>query len=189
MTITMSRTAIIPEGQLDLITRCKAGDAKACKELYEAYATYMYNLSARMLNDANEAQDILQESFIAAFNNLQKFEAKSTFGAWLKRIVINKSIDALKQRKMQFLPLSDSLVDEEVDESGVSYDISNVNEAMLELPDGFRLIVTLYLFEGYSHRQIAEELNISEGTSKSQYSRGKQKLVELIKQVKNEGHE
>ena len=135
----------------------------------------------RMLNDKDNAEDVLQDSFIAAFKNIHQYNENATFGSWLKRIVINHCIDAVKSAKVNIISLDNIEAPEEVQEEEIAYDIASVKESIQELPDGFRIILTLYLFEDYSHRMIAEKLGISEGTSKSQYSRARKKLAEIIR--------
>ena len=142
-----------------------------------------------MLNNKVEAQDVLQEGFISAFSKIGQFTGKASFGSWLKRIVINKCIDALKKRSLVLSPLNDRDVAWQPDEPEAEdpeYNVNDVMEAVAQLPDGYRVILSLYLFEEYSHKQIGEQLGISEGTSKSQYSRARKKLTELIKQNRHE---
>ena len=137
MIITMDNKTAIRNNEL--VERSRSGDAKAQKELYEAYSGAMYSIAVRMVNDLPEAQDILQESFIAAFQNLNRFESRSSFGAWLKRIVINKSIDSVKKKKHNIVELNEDIV-EDVDEEGISYDISSVNEAV----KNYRTVIVSY---------------------------------------------
>lgn len=162
----------------ELVEQCKKGDQKAFQELYRLYSKAMFNISMRILNNRDEAEDVLQESFVAAFRHIQSFNEKGSFGGWLKRIVINKSIDAAKKQRQDFVSLSDiDLPEEEAEEeSAVTYDAASLQKAIELLPDGYRIILTLFLFEDYSHRMIAEKLNISESTSKSQYLRARKKL-------------
>jgi RNA polymerase sigma factor (sigma-70 family) len=175
-------TAIIyKEANAELIARCKKGDHKAFKDVYELYSKSMFNVCVRMLNSRDEAEDTLQDSFISAFNNIKQYSDKASFGSWLKRIVVNKCIDVIRKKNTQLLPIDEAeLAEVEVEEESIVYDIESVKEGISRLPDGYRVILTLYLFEDFSHSMIAEKLNISEGTSKSQYSRARKKLVELI---------
>lgn len=147
----------------------------------------MYNVALRIVNDPDDAEDILQESFFSAFQNLESFEGKSTFGAWLKRIVINNALTMLKSKKLQLQPLTvneeDVQDNEEVDEEDLT--VGKIKSALKELAPGFRTVVSLYLFEGYDHQEIAEILNISESTSKTQYKRGKSKLLELLNETRD----
>jgi RNA polymerase sigma factor (sigma-70 family) len=171
-----------------LISQCKSGGNKAFKELYLRFAKTMLNICMRIVNNESEAEDILQESFLKAFQNISQFENEASFGSWLKRVVINHSIDTIRKKKnITFVSLDHTLEHPENDESGetgeeVFYEIGSVRDCIQELPDGYRIVITLYLFEEYSHKEIAALLNISEGTSKSQYNRAKKKLVKLIKE-------
>jgi RNA polymerase sigma factor (sigma-70 family) len=165
-----------------LVTQLKSGDRLAFKKLYELYAKAMFNISFRIINKREEAEDILQESFLSAFNNINQFEGKVSFGAWLKRIVINKSISVLKENsKTMLLTEEHQVVEEPIPEDDFEYTIDMVNQSIRELADGYRIIVSLFLFDNYSHKMIAKELGISESTSKSQYSRGRKKLAELLR--------
>lgn len=168
-----------------LIERSRAGDSKAQMELYKAYYRAMYNTCYRFMKDSMEAEDMMQESFLAAFTKLDTYKGEVSFGAWLKRIVINKCIDALKKRKVD-LVYTDSYennagADETVTETDYEYTVEQVKEAIESLPDGYRLIVSLYLLEGYDHEEIAEVLSISSSTSRSQFLRAKKKLKEILK--------
>jgi RNA polymerase sigma-70 factor (ECF subfamily) len=143
----------------------------------------------RILNNRDEAEDVLQESFLTAFQTIQIFETQAAFGSWLKRVVINKSIDLIRKQKQQVISLDDMIEvipneQESEVENQMDYDIETVKEGIQKLPDGYRIVLTLYLFEDYSHKDIAAVLNISEGTSKSQYNRAKKKLIEFIQQNK-----
>lgn len=159
-----------------LIEECRKGNSRAQFRLYNQYAKAMYNIAYRMLNNREDAEDILQETFVDCFRNINSFRFESTFGAWLKRILINKCINHLQKKRID-LTLTDELpniVYEEEDET--VYDISKITRGIEMLPDGYRVILSLYLLEGYDHSEIAQILGISESTSKSQYSRAKEKL-------------
>lgn len=167
------------------VSLCKKGDTKAYKVLYDLYAKAMLNISARIVGNLAGAEDVLQESFLKAFQNIQKFENEAAFGSWLKRVVINSSIDVIRKRKESFISLDKiDLVENEAEEEEMAYDIATVKDCMLQLPDGYRVVLTLYLFENYSHKDIAVALKISEGTSKSQYNRAKKKLIQSIQNKK-----
>ena len=167
----------------DLIARCRAGDRDAHYRIYQLYARSMYNVSYRITGREEDAEDSLQEAFISAFNNLHSYRGDATFGAWLKRIVVNKSINVLKKRKHELMP-DDDQWDIPEDESPSDYkeelSIERVKKAIEELPDGYRSVLSLYLLEGYDHQEIAEIMGISESTSKSQLNRAKGKLREKL---------
>lgn len=143
----------------------------------------MYNVSFRIVGREDEAEDVLQESFISAFKNLQNYRGESSFGSWLKKIVVNRAINALQKKRMDPLPEHEDW-DMAEPEAPVEYDaglsVDAVRKAIQELPDGYRSVLSLYLLEGYDHQEIAEIMNITESTSKSQLNRAKNKLRELL---------
>jgi RNA polymerase sigma factor (sigma-70 family) len=133
-----------------------------------------------------EAEDVLQEAFLDAFNKLKDFRQETTFGLWLKQIVVNRSINLLRKRKLELIELEgdhlENIPEEEnEDEEGVQYQVAMVKEAMKQLPDGYRVVLSLYLLEGYDHEEISQILNISENTSRTQFLRAKRKLMEILK--------
>lgn len=165
-----------------LIEECRQGNSKAQYRLYNQYSKAMYNLACRILNNREDAEDILQESFVECFRNLNSFKFESTFGAWLKKIVVNKCINHVKKRRID-LTICETLpqtVYEEDEEEDKIYNTSQIFKAIEMLPDGYRIILTLYLLEGYDHNEISQILGISESTSKSQYSRAKEKLRNIL---------
>jgi RNA polymerase sigma factor (sigma-70 family) len=167
----------------DLITQCKEGNEHAHFQLYRLYSKAMLNTAFRITGNDDDAKDVLQEAFVSAFRNLSYYRGDSTFGAWLKRIVINKAITALQKRKFDPIPDNENWdVAEEEDHSqymeGLS--VERVKTCIHQLPDGYRSVLSLYLLEGYDHQEIAEIMNISESTSKSQLNRAKSKLREML---------
>jgi RNA polymerase sigma factor (sigma-70 family) len=144
----------------------------------------MYNAAYRIVNNEDEAQDVLQEAFISAFHNLDSYRGDSAFGAWLKRIVINKAITQVTKRKMERFP-EDGRWDVKEEEpadvfEGFPFTVEKVRAAIEALPDGYRTVLSLYLLEGYDHGEIAEIMGITESTSKSQFNRSKKKLKEML---------
>lgn len=163
-----------------LIEECRKGNSRAQLRLYNQYSKAMYNLAHRILNNREDAEDILQEAFVECFRNIISFRFESTFGAWLKKIVVNKCINHIKKKRID-LTLCETLpavIDEEEEE--VKYDTGKIFKGIELLPDGYRIILTLYLLEGYDHSEISQILGISESTSKSQYSRAKEKLRNIL---------
>lgn len=142
----------------------------------------MYNVALRIVNDDAEAEDVLQEAFLDAFNRIADFRQETTFGLWLKQIVINRAINYLRKRKAEFVSIDDVDVAEEpdTDYETTQLKVDAVRAAVAELPDGYRVVLTLYLFEGYDHEEIAHILKITENTSRTQYMRGKRKLNSLL---------
>ena len=161
------------------------GDSAAQFELYKCYNKAMYNVALRIINFDEEAEDILQEAFLEAFTRIGDFRQESTFGLWLKQIVINKSINYLRKRKLEFVSVDESkeIANEDVDDSAdLTLKVDEVKTAIKRLPDGYRVVLSLYLLEGYDHEEIAHILKISENTSRTQYMRAKQKLKKLLKE-------
>ncbi|MDD7887245.1 RNA polymerase sigma factor [Flavivirga sp. 57AJ16] len=172
--------------QVDIIEQCKQNNRKAQLQLYNQYCDGMYVVAKRFLKDAAEAEDVVQEAFLRAFTKLDQYKAEVTFGAWLKRIVINKSIDFLKSKKQELVELEEvhlKVVDTTQDDKWLVDDAITLNDvkmAINKLPEKYQYVVMLYLIEGYDHQEISGILNISEVASRTQLSRGKSKLQELL---------
>ena len=169
-----------------LVAGCKKGERKAHHELYRLYSKAMYNVSMRILNHSDEAEDALQEAFMEAFTKIKDFRQETSFGSWLKQIVVHKSINILRKRKVVFEDLENLEVEsiEEhnwEDEEELNFKIEEVKKAIALLPDGYRLVLSLYLLEGYDHEEISQILKITEGTSRTQFLRAKRKLAEILK--------
>lgn len=168
----------------ELIEKCQRGDRQAQFALYKNYSRAMYNICMRMLNNEHDAEDVLQVAFVQVFKKIDSFRNESAIGAWIKRIVINNCINFLKKRKMQFSEWDAKLdpVDESSEPalpSGVS--VQAIKSAIGGLSDGYRTVFSLYAMEGYDHQEIAQVLNISEATSKSQYCRARKKLKDVLR--------
>jgi len=163
-----------------LIEECKRGSNKAQFRIYNQYSRAMYNLAYRMMNNREDAEDILQEGFLECFRNLGSFRFESTFGAWLKSIIINRCINQLRKKKIDLLYCEYLPVDLSEEEDEAIYDTGKIFKGIEKLPDGYRIILTLYLLEGYDHTEISQILGITESTSKSQYSRAKDKLRNIL---------
>lgn len=144
----------------------------------------MYNICYRILGSEHAAEDALQEAFVSAYQNLNAYEGRAAFGAWLKRIVVNKAISHLKKEKQNLLGIDEhfDVLDENDDQETQEYKLDAVRRGIQKLPNGFRVVLSLYLLEGYDHSEIAEILGISESTSKTQYIRAKAKLNQLLKE-------
>jgi RNA polymerase sigma-70 factor (ECF subfamily) len=151
----------------------------------------MYIVALRFVKDTMEAEDIVQEAFIKAFSKLEQYKAEVSFGAWLKRIVINRCIDVLKSKRQRLIELEEhhwNVVDADYEKEWLVNDeitIDEVKAAIERLPEKYKIVVMLYLVEGYDHQEISEILNISEVASRTQLSRGKQKLQNELKLEKN----
>jgi RNA polymerase sigma-70 factor (ECF subfamily) len=177
--------------QVDIIEKCKQNNRKAQLQLYNQYCDGMYIVAKRFLKDTADAEDVVQEAFIKAFTKLHQYQSEVTFGAWLKRIVVNKSIDFLKSKKQELVDLEEvhlKVIDTTIDDKWLVDDAITLDEVKIaidKLPEKYQYVVMLYLIEGYDHQEISEILNISEVASRTQLSRGKVKLQELLTLKKN----
>jgi RNA polymerase sigma factor (sigma-70 family) len=185
MQVSLEITTLIPYDEL--LEKCRQGDRKSYNEIYQKYAKAMFNTSLRIVNDHSDAEDILQSAFTDAFTSLESFQYKSTFGAWLKRIIVNQSINHLRKKKINLVEIDKTTItelpaEEIADENHVHLKVEEIKKAITLLPNGYRTVLSLYLFEGYDHEEIAEILNISHAPVRTQYTRAKQKLVNLVKQ-------
>lgn len=150
----------------------------------------MFNTALRITGEQTDAEDVLQDAFISAFQNLNSYREDATFGAWLKRIVVNKALNHVQKNKKNLMlaeQVKETGQQEWTEENEPIYSVETVKNAMSGLPSGFRTVLSLYLFEGYDHMEISEVLGITESTSKSQYKRAKDKLKTILKQEVNYG--
>ncbi len=189
------------EPNAELIEKVRLGSQKAQYQLYEKYVRAMYHVCVRIVGKGHEAEEVLQDAFVRAFMRIEEYRGDAAFGAWLKRIVINTSINFLQKKKIDLVSLDEMLVEPAIEEdensendfaemniqTGVSEkvtkhnsEVSRVKEAINRLSDGYRIVLSLYLFEGYDHEEIGEILGISSSTSKSQYSRAKKRLRTML---------
>tara|TARA_B100000749_G_C18404643_1_gene456345 strand:- start:760 stop:1296 length:537 start_codon:yes stop_codon:yes gene_type:complete len=171
---------------IELVEKCKVNDRQAQMQLYRQYCDGMFCVAMRFLKNSDDAEDVLQDSFIKAFQRIGQFKGDVTFGAWLKRIVVNGSIDFLKSKHQRTVELNESYlqVAEEDDwsvEEGISID--QVKKAIEELPQKYRYVVQLFLVEGYDHSEISEILGITETASRTRLLRGKTQLKEKLKDL------
>lgn len=185
--ISIENKSFIEPRKLD-VENAKEGDQNAMFNLYKCYSVAMLNTSFRILNNKEDAEDALQEAFIKAFTRLHQFNYESTFGAWLKRIVVNHSVDQLKKRKN--LIFDDEIIRHISIAPETTIDLQekldSLYRALHQLPDGYRTVLSLYMLEGYDHDEISKILNIGVSTSISQLSRAKKKIKLLT--IKSEGN-
>ena len=170
-----------------LIEKCKIDDKDAQFEIYRIYYKSMYNTSLRIVNNILEAEDLMQESFLSAFSKINTYQGNVSFGAWLKRIVINKSIDSLRRKKIDYEELNEDHFEVKENEplNDLEYNdnlVKKIKEAIKTLPDGYRIVLSLNMIEGYDHREVGEILNINESTSRSQLARARRRLLDILKQ-------
>lgn len=179
--------AVYVDKHFNLVVECKQGSKKAHYELYQLYSKAMLNTAFRIVNNLDEAQDVLQEAFLDAFARINDFRQETTFGLWLKQIVVHRSINLLRKRKMDLVSIDDEQVenladDDFDDDDDLQYKVAQVKEAMKLLPESYRVVLSLYLLEGYDHEEIGQILSINENTSRTQFLRAKRKLIEILKQ-------
>lgn len=165
----------------NLVKDCIKGKRDAQYQLYTRYDRAMFNVCMRIMKKREDAEDALQEAFIDVFRKLHTFRFESTLGAWIKRIVVNNCLNLLKKKKNFILDLENAPELSTDEPSSISldvqdYKVNRIKEAIENLPTGYRVICSLYLFEGFDHQEIADFLEISVSTSKSQLHRAKQKI-------------
>jgi RNA polymerase sigma-70 factor (ECF subfamily) len=175
----------------DISRGCKRGIASAQQELFDRYSPYLMAVIYRYVADDDDAQDVLQDTFVSAYTNIQRFKwvGKGSLKAWLTRIAVNKSIDMLRTRKMLLKttnPIDDISDPPDDDDNELSQDIGGLGietimKMISELPDGYRTVFNLYCLDGFSHQEIAEQLGISVNTSTSQLARAKAILAQKIR--------
>lgn len=170
--------------QIDVVEKCRSNDRKAQLKLYKKYCEGMFCVAMRFLKNADDAEDVLQESFIKAFEKLHQFQGEVSFGAWMKRIVINKSIDFLKTKKDKTVQLDENYmhITEDEDwtvEEGIS--LETIKAEIEKLPEKYKYVVMMFLMEGYDHNEISQVLNLTGTTCRTRLLRGKGLLKEALK--------
>lgn len=173
-----------------LVEQCKNNSQRAQMQLYKQYNNGMFIIANRYMKDTAAAEDAMQEGFIKAFKKIDQFSGKVTFGAWLKRIVINTCLDAIKAKKMQTIQLNEEvgyIAEEENDwDIADSSTIDEVKNAIAALPEKYKTVIQMYLLEGYDHQEIGEIMNMSENTSRTILHRGRIQLKETLKHLRYE---
>lgn len=172
-----------------VIEECRKGNRRAQFEIYKRYSKAMYNTSLRIVNNPYDAEDVIQEAFFSGFKRINEYSGKVTFGAWIKKIVIHKSIDHIRKSKRMF-QLTERMaeqIENKVDPNGheddkiIHAEVEQIKLGIQKLPEGYKIILSLYLIEGYDHEEISQILGISSSTSRSQFVRAKKKLIEILK--------
>ncbi|RLD21592.1 MAG: hypothetical protein DRI69_03675 [Bacteroidetes bacterium] len=169
----------------ELVQRVQRGDRKAQYIMYKQYIDAMYHTVLRIMNNSTDAQDVVQECFVKVFEKIHSYRGDATIGAWIKRIAINTAINALRKKKRNLEFSSDEISEaryaEEEDVADNLLSNKKIHDAVLNLPNGCRTVLNLYLFEGYSHKEVATILEITESTSKTQFRRAKILLRDTLK--------
>ena len=173
----------------ELIDECRRGNSKAQFEIYKLYYKAMYNTSLRLMNDSLEAEDIMQDAFLKAFKNIHTYKEEVSFGAWLKKIVVNRSLDVLKKRKLDTNPLDERTTAIIDDDDGEIFEdqaqkVAEIKQAISQLSENHRILVTLYLIEGYDHDEISQILEMTNAAVRTGYSRARKKLQEILNDKK-----
>lgn len=169
----------------ELIDACREGNREAQFKIYKLYYKAMYNTCLRIVKDTAEAEDVMQESFLNAFQRISSYTGEGSFGSWIKRIVVNNALDAIRKTK-ESLTLNELNIDipdvpEEDREEEIRYQVNEIKAAMNQLPDEYRVVLSLFLLEGYDHKEISEILHISNQLSRTRYSRARQKLLGILR--------
>jgi len=171
--------------EISLVKKQLKKDRQVQTEVYNSCCKRVYASCLRILNDPHEAEDFMQEAFIQAFDRIDSFRGNSQLSSWICRIAINKCLDHLKKRKVPFD------MDAEIERNGMSqsdevdgdYDIDRIKRAMKDLPEGCRVVFSLHLFEDMDHKAISKQLGIKEASSRAQYARAKNKIIELVNET------
>lgn len=171
-----------------LLKACRKGNQLAQMQVYDLYSKAMFNIALRYLNEREDAKDVMQEGFLKAFTKIESYQPNTSFGSWLKRIIINQCIDEIKKKKMEFDDIN--LEQIQITDDDWDFDINitknQILEAIGKLKDNQKVVVKLYLIEGYDHSEISEILGIPIETSRTYLHRGKLNLKNKLKIYYNE---
>lgn len=167
----------------ELVKECVAGNHVAQRKFYDLFAKKMMGVCLRYTNSYEEAQDVLQDGFIKIFSKLPKFESKGSLEGWVRRIMVNTALDAYRKSKKHQKDVDVDTVGYMLDSNDYTIESMNANDLLKiiqAIPEGYRVVFNLFAIEGYSHKEIAEQLGVTESTSKSQYSRAKKMLRKIL---------
>jgi RNA polymerase sigma-70 factor (ECF subfamily) len=167
-----------------LVESCRRGNKTAQLALYKKYTGRLYSACLRIIGNKAEAEEAMQDSFLKVFTRMDQYKGEQNFEAWIHRIAIHTAIDYFRRNTQEWEELSANFAEpaeeEEPDDEKIQYAVAQVKEATRKLPDGYRIVLTLYLFEGYDMEEIASILNIQPPSVRTQYLRAKRKLLEII---------
>lgn len=177
----------------ELLKKCREQDKNAQLRIYELYYKAIYNTCLRIVSSTAIAEELMQDAFLSAFSKIEQYKEEVAFGAWLKKIAVNKSLDYLKKNKIKWEKLNENIEitqNEELDFELADIDrkqlIEIIRKAIEQLADGHRVILSLFYFEGYDHEEIAQLLGIKNSSSRSQLTRAKSKLKLILSEINDE---
>lgn len=175
---------MMKETNTHLIEQCRKGNRSAQLALYKQFAARLYNVCLRIIGNPQDAEEAMQDSFLKVFTRLEQYQAGTSFEAWLQQIAVRTAIDYVRRQLPEGEGLTDDYTeladDDTPDEEELQCSVAQVKAACQQLPAGYRVILSLYLFEGYDMEEIASILNIRPASVRSQYLRGKRKLLEQL---------
>lgn len=175
---------MMKETNIHLIEQCRKGNRSAQLALYKQFATRLYNVCLRIIGNPQDAEEAMQDSFLKAFTRLEQYQAGTSFEAWLQQIAVRTAIDYIRRQLPEGEDLTDDYAeladDDTPDEEELQCSVAQVKAACQQLPAGYRVVLSLYLFEGYDMEEIAFILNIRPASVRSRYLRGKRKLLEQL---------
>lgn len=172
-------------GSKDLIYRCKQQERKAQEELYRLYSPKLFGVCLKYSDNYQQAEDNLQDGFVTIFEKIGQFQDKGSFEGWMKRILINTSLQKHRQQKVYGITNEEDLQEDEIEVETDNISVDFLLQCVQELPDRYRQVFNLYVLDGYSHKEISDLLSITEGTSKSNLARARTSLKEKIELVQN----
>jgi len=172
----------------ELIRKCKKGHQRSQMQIYKLYYKAMFNASLRIVGNKADAEDIMQDSFLDAFQKLKQYDEEGSFGGWLKRIVVNNSLDHIHKnnKEVSFIEHMEVVTFDNDSEDIKKVRLADIKEALKKIKEEYRVIISMYLFDGFDHEEISEVLNISYNLSRTRYSRAKKKLKDEIEIIQKE---
>lgn len=175
----------------ELLKGCLKRDRNAQKQLYNAYSGKMYSICFRYVKNSMDAEDVLVTAFTKVFDKIDQFKGEGSFEGWIRRIIVNEALSSIRKNKTMYLDTDLEAADREPDFDQLSdhLEAEDLVNLIQELPPGYRVVFNMYAIDGYSHKEIANELGISENTSKSQLSRARTYLQKLLRAQEIELHE
>ncbi len=177
----MGKLVKLPTQESKLVKQCKRGNQAAQRELYERFAPQMLSVCRRYVKTTEDAEEVLSNAFIKVFRKIDQFSGKGPLGGWIRRIMVNESLNYIRYQKNLFVEIEEEnhreVAHEQLQEK---IDSDYLLQLISELPLGYRTVFNLFALEGYGHKEIAEKLGISENTSKSQLSKARQQLQQKL---------